>query len=522
MAELYERLEEYRDSDYYPFHMPGHKRNGNMVRKALINPYGLDITEIDGFDNLHQAEGILKREQEKAARMYGAEKSYFLVNGSTGGILSAIGAVTERGGRLLIGRNCHKSVYHGAYLQELKISYLYPELLKYGVAGAISPDEVEQKLKEQPDIGAILITSPTYEGIVSDIGEIAAISHRYGKPLVVDEAHGAHFGFHSGYPENGVRLGADIVIHSLHKTLPSMTQTALLHVKGNLVDRRKLERYLHIFQTSSPSYVLMASMSNCLEVVENEGWQLLEKLKGNRERLEEKLKGCNYITIHKPEGIKNGLAGQGDICKLIVGIKEGRLTGQQLYDILRQKYHLQMEMAAGNYVLAILTIMDTEEGLDRLAGALLEIDRNMDSSDKVKRNIVEGERSIGGEDKFVREGQYIDIKEEECTQGIKNPEISNLEMKSETVMPIYQAYDKEQELILVKKGCGRIAAEFIHLYPPGIPLVVPGERMDGGTIKQIMDYMSMGLTVQGIKDGCIRVLKGNAKDKYSGKRKEKQ
>ena len=214
MAELCEKLKEYKDSDYYPFHMPGHKRNGDMTEKILADVYGLDITEIDGFDNLHQTVGILKREQEKAARLYGAEQTYFLVNGSTGGILSAIGAVTEKGGRLLMGRNCHKSVYHGAYLQELEVSYLYPELLEYGmtgttavagtgngtitgtIAGAVVPESVEEKLRKEPDIGAVLITSPTYEGVVSDVRKIAAIAHRYGKPLVVDEAHGAHFGFH--------------------------------------------------------------------------------------------------------------------------------------------------------------------------------------------------------------------------------------------------------------------------------------------------------------------------------------
>ncbi len=501
MAELYERLEKYEESDYYPFHMPGHKRNKDMAGKALAEAYGLDITEIDGFDNLHQAEGILKSEQERAARLYGAEKSYFLVNGSTGGILSAIGAVADKGGRLLMGRNCHKSVYHGVYLHELEVSYLYPEILGYDMAGTVSPKEVEEKLKEQPDIRAVLITSPTYEGIVSDIRQIASIAHRYGKPLVVDEAHGAHFGFHSGYPENGVRLGADIVIHSLHKTLPSMTQTALLHVSGNLVDRRKLERYLSIFQTSSPSYVLMASISSCLETVEKEGWRLLEKLKRNREKLEEKLKECGYITVLGPEQLKGGFAGRGDICKLAVGIKEGRLTGRQLYDILRQKYHLQMEMAAGNYVLAILTIMDTEEGMDRLAKALLEIDRAIGGADKKAGSLGNGENAANNEDGDVRKEKYGRIREEGNIQRIRKPEVVN-----EIAMPIYRAYNKEQELVSAMECCGRVSAEFIYLYPPGIPLAVPGERLNNGLIVQIMDYAAMGLTVHGLEDGHIRVL----------------
>ncbi len=305
---------------------------------------------------------------------------------------------------------------------------------------------------------------------------------------MVDEAHGAHFGFHEGYPESAVRLGADIVIHSLHKTLPSMTQTALLHVSGNLVDRRRLERYLRIFQTSSPSYVLMASMSSCLEIVEKDGWALLEKLRRNRERLEGKLNACKHIVIFRPESAKEGLAIQWDICKFTVGIKGRKLTGQQLYDILRRKYHLQMEMAADGYVLAILTLMDKEEGMDRLADALVEIDGMMGDFEKEKSSTPEGE---------IATDQTVECPmEKDCVIE-----------ENEIVMPIYQAYDKEQELIPVEKGCGRVSAEFIHLYPPGIPLVAPGERMDGARIRQILDYMASGLTVQGLEKGNIRVLK---------------
>lgn len=170
MAELYKRLVEYENSDYYPFHMPGHKRNPESAEGILAGAYGIDLTEIDGFDNLHQAEGILKREQKRAAALYGAEKTYFLVNGSTCGILSAVSAVCGRGGRVLMARNCHKSVYHGAYLQELKITYLYPELWgKCKAAGEVKPESVERALKQLPDVEAVIITSPTYEGVVSDV-----------------------------------------------------------------------------------------------------------------------------------------------------------------------------------------------------------------------------------------------------------------------------------------------------------------------------------------------------------------
>lgn len=476
MAELYERLEEYRDSDYYPFHMPGHKRNKESAAGVLADVYGLDITEIDGFDNLHCAAEILKKEQERAARIYGSEASYFLVNGSTSGILSAIAAVLKRGSRLLMARNCHKSVYHGVYLRELEISYLYPDIWKEcGAAGEMLPESVEKELRECSDIGAVLVTSPTYEGVVSDIKEIALIAHKYRKPLIVDEAHGAHFGLHEEYPESSVKLGADIVIHSLHKTLPSMTQTALIHVNGNLVDRGRLERYLRIFQTSSPSYVLMASISSCLDIIEKEGKERLGRLKEARDYLEKELSICNYIKIGKKAPQIDGPKAALDPCKLVMYAEKGRISGQQLYHILRNKYHLQMEMAAGTYVLAILSPMDTRSGIDRLCRALLEIDKS----------IKKGDKGIGLGGKMM-------------------PAAAD---KADTVLPLTQAYDMEQESIELEKACGRIAAEFINLYPPGIPIAVPGERINENIIRIILAYRNADFHVQGAEKGKIRVIK---------------
>lgn len=468
MAELYKRLVEYENSDYYPFHMPGHKRNPESAEGILAGAYGIDLTEIDGFDNLHQAEGILKREQKRAAALYGAEKTYFLVNGSTCGILSAVSAVCGRGGRVLMARNCHKSVYHGAYLQELKITYLYPELWgKCKAAGEVKPESVERALKQLPDVEAVIITSPTYEGVVSDVKKIADIAHKYGKPLIVDEAHGGHFGFQKDYPENSIKLGADLVIHSLHKTLPSMTQTALLHVSGHLVDRGKLERFLRIFQTSSPSYVLMASMESCLDILEREGTERLARLKYIRDRMLEKVRENHFIRIEEKEGT--------DPCKVIIYAEKGILAGQDLYQILKEKYHLQMEMAAGRYTLAILSMMDTQEGIERLEKALLEMDQWVKATDISKEK-----------------------------DGWIPPVIDG---RNETVMSIFEAYESGQESVELREGCGRIAAEFINLYPPGIPLAAPGERLNEEIIGELLSYERMGIQIQGIERGCIRVIK---------------
>ena len=244
----------YGKSDVYPFHMPGHKRKS----LSFPNPYEIDITEIDGFDNLHYATGMIKEAEVRGAELYHSKRCFFLVNGSTCGLLAAISAATRRGDKVLVARNCHKAVYHALYMNELQAEYLYPSITKNGIQGQITAEQVQESLYENPDAVAVILTSPTYEGIVSDVAKIAEVCHEHGIPLIVDEAHGAHFGFGGGFPENAVKLGADAVIMSLHKTLPSFTQTALLHLTSDLIDEKRVERYLSIYETSSPSYIFMA------------------------------------------------------------------------------------------------------------------------------------------------------------------------------------------------------------------------------------------------------------------------
>ncbi len=227
MEYLYEKLTAYGNSDYYAFHMPGHKRNMELMRARL--PYNIDITEIDGFDDLHHAEGLLKELQENAARVFHAEETHYLVNGSTVGLLSAVMGCTERGGRILMARNCHKSVYNAIYMNELRPVYIYPEFSEEtDLNGEIHVDQIKKLLEEYEDIQVVVIVSPTYEGVVSDIEAIAEIVHEYKIPLIVDEAHGAHFGFHSYFPQNANTRGADVVIHTdgMLRLLKEMRRTA--------------------------------------------------------------------------------------------------------------------------------------------------------------------------------------------------------------------------------------------------------------------------------------------------------
>ena len=365
MEYLYEKLEAYGKSDYYGFHMPGHKRNSDVTRANL--PYGIDITEIEGFDNLHHAEEIIREAEVRAASMYHAEETHYLINGSTAGILSAVMGCTKKGGKILMARNCHKSVYNAVFMNQLHPIYIYPE------NGAINPGEVKRILEENPNVKSVVITSPTYEGVVSDVERIAGIVHEKGIPLIMDEAHGAHFGFHPYFPKNSNTLGADIVIHSLHKTLPSLTQTALLHMNGELANRTDIREYVHMLQSSSPSYILMAGIDECVRFVGERSSDVFDNYVKRLESVRKRISRLSVLKLIETE--------KYDRSKIVTAVGNhgdediNRFTGKQLYDVLKDKYLLQPEMASGSYVVLMTSPADTDEGMERLVSALEEIER---------------------------------------------------------------------------------------------------------------------------------------------------
>ncbi len=465
MGNIYEKLTEYGQSDFYPYHMPGHKRHALKGFSEQITD--LDITEIEGFDNLHQADGIILEAQQLVAKAYGVEESFFLVNGSTSGILSAVSAAVPFGGHLLIARNCHKSVYHATYLRQLRLSYIYPEInQRFDICEAVTPDQVKEMLERDGSIQAVLIVSPTYEGRIADVKGIAEVVHQRGIPLIVDEAHGAHLGFAEGFAQNSGRMGADLVINSVHKTLPAMTQTALLHCNGNLVIRDELKKFLHIYQSSSPSYIMMASIEHAVQIaVENK--EMFRVFKERWMWLLEQLKDLQHIKVlaEVSEG-KNH-----DIGKLVVSTKGTGMSGRQLADVLRSKYHLEMEMACESYVLAMFTIADAEEGYMRLSRALQEIDTEIYSEESGKADAIEG-----------------------CDETIRMQQC----IASGAAIPFYQAWDLEKEVVDLNTSEGRLAGEFINLYPPGTPIVVPGEIITGEVLRKIKSCMEAGLEVQGV------------------------
>ena len=619
---LEKKLQVYAESDAYAFHMPGHKR--------VMDPLGgqamkLDITEIDGFDNLHDAEGVLQDEMEAAAEMYGAQETLFSVNGSTCALLAAISAAVPRGGTILIERACHMAVYHAAYLRELRVLYVEDVCLggaedgrvegkrkclvtenvvdnrsggKYMREGTdrVADGSTDGKRKSlvtenvidsrsggkymregtgdsekvvsssESDAGsllevsgetrntgicfdAIVITSPTYEGVVKDVRAWAAFAHAYNASLIVDEAHGAHLGFHPYFPESAVRCGADAVVQSTHKTLPAMTQTALLHNVSGRVSSRRLHFFMDIYETSSPSYVLMASITSALRMVREQGAELFEAYARRLQRVRRELCSLKYFRLAGGEdaviGPEDGMlpypvgtrmdpgklvlvrVRQSDVSKR--EIEDSRIDlekyssrddadellgraaecaedsygAEWLYGVLRDEYHLQMEMRTEEYCLAMTSFADTGEGFGRLVTAMREIDERVECEKSETRAQAErpglrGTRSEETDDARADFGVDGEIQEGMLGRKEDSGRVPVVLSEVAQVMKISDALDAECETVALERAAGRVCADFVILYPPDVPLIVPGEIYTEEKVSEIREWMERGFSVMGV------------------------
>lgn len=474
---MYEKLQALQESDWYPFHMPGHKRNLEKLPKWF--PYGMDITEIEGFDNLHDAEDLLADCMKEIADFRGADQSFLLVNGSSCGLLAGIASCVWQGDEILVARNCHKAVYHSIFANQLQPHYIYPQMIpNWSINCGISPDEIEKMCITYPNIRLLVLTSPTYEGVVSDIKAIVSVAHKYGVIVLVDQAHGAHLEMGSKNTPSAVSCGADLVVESVHKTLPSPTQTALLHVQGNLVDRFRLQQWLAIYQTSSPSYPLMAGIAWCMDYCKEHRRDFLQYEK-NIAEWRKRIEDLRWIRLFDPlkEPAMTACAGY-DSGKFVLGVRNGILTGGELYQQLREDYHLQLEMAAATYCIAMTSVMDQEEGFARLYQALQNIDQHIQAEWE------------GKGDEIFRDA-LPDL------HWVENP----------TMMSIYQAEQKEGIWCDLKAALGHTAKGYIYLYPPGVPLLTPGEEITEALCRQIEELQKVGLQVKGLKNGKIYIVK---------------
>lgn len=445
-APLYNELMAYSNSKL-AFHMPGHKF-GTIADLNKLNLSSLDNTEAIGMDNLYEANGIIKQAMNLMADFYGAKETVFLTNGSTAGILASILATCKEGDKLIVARNAHHSVWSALVLAGVTPIYISPVYLREeDILGEVTAQTVEEAFIKYPEARGVLIVSPTYEGIVSDIKAIAAAAHKYDKLLIVDEAHGAHFVLGNSFPISSTRSGADLVINSMHKTLPALTQSGLLHICSNRVKSEVVIEALRMVQTSSPSYIMMGLMDyiRCY-ILEHHMLikrQYIDELIIMRTRLRENLRVLKLIE-KAPEFY--------DRSKIIISTSYASINGYELADLLNKHFSIVVEAALDNYIILMTTMADQKSTLEKLERALQMIDNNLYQTNR--------RASINS---FMMQSISLGEAPRKIFYGKKEWKSSN-------------------------ECQGRRAVKNIMLYPPGIPLVCIGEMIEERHINLINGF----------------------------------
>ncbi len=465
-APLYEALRKYAASRPVPFHMPGHKLGRGFPAWYRKNLCRLDVTEIPDMDNLHSPTGVIAQAQRLAAEAFKADRTYFLVNGSTVGIHGAIYAACRPGERIAVARDCHKSVVDGIGLAGARPVYIKTLFnLNFGIPSVVDPAEVEKTLDENPDIAAVLITRPNYYGICSDLKAIERIVHSRGKLLIVDEAHGAHLAFSPRLPAPAMEAGADICVQSAHKTLPALTQGAYLHIRGSRVDSERLEYYLDLAQTTSPSFLIMSSLDIAREIMQREGERRLGLLLDSIDRFKKDISALEGLLVLGPADVPKG---ELDAARLVINVRGLGMAGFEAEGLLRSEYKIQVEMSDLFNIVCISTVSDSPAFLRRLAGALKELARD----------------SHPGE-------------------GLPPVDLEELPLPEMAMAP-GELTKLKTEKVELKKAVGRISAGMLIPYPPGIPVIFPGEVISGPVVDHILRIVALGGKVNGL-DGGIEV-----------------
>lgn len=473
---LFDALMEYVNRETIPFHVPGHKKGVGIDEefKNFIgqNPFKIDVTVFKLVDSLHHPTGPIKKAQKLAADAYGSDAAFFSIHGTSGAIQAMIMSVVSAGDKIIIPRNVHKSITAGIILSGAIPVYMQPALdKKVGIAHGVTPETVEETLKENPDAKAVLVINPTYYGVATDIKKIADMVHSYDIPLIVDEAHGPHLGFNDKLPVSAMKSGADICAQSTHKIIGALTQCSLLQVRSERVDINRVQQILSLLQTTSPSYILMASLDCARRQIALNGQELLDKT----------IELSNYARneINKIPGFycfgKEILGNEGvyalDPTKITITCRDLGITGYDLDMILSNKYYIQVELSDLYNILAVGSFGDTKESIDSLINALKEI----------------SEEYYG---KGNKKSDFIDVPA--IPPQIKIPR---------------EAFNSSKTPISLKESIGMISGEFLMAYPPGIPILCPGEEITQEIIDYVQRLKDTGLYVQGTEDPEVEYIK---------------
>ena len=467
----------YVKRDITPFHVPGHKRGVGADEEFLNyvgkNIHDIDVTIFKMVDGLHNPKSCIKEAQDLAADAYGADHTFFAVNGTSGAIQAMIMSVVKVGEKILVPRNVHKSVQAGLVLSGSIPVYMEPEIdEELNIAHGVSLQTVEKALEMEPDAKAVLLINPTYYGVAADIRSICTLVHSYGIPLIVDEAHGPHLHFHEDLPISAVDAGADIVAQSTHKILGAMTQMSLLHVNGDLVSVNRVKQILSMLHTTSPSYPLMASLDCARRKIAVEGKELLDQTIKLANHLRQEINMIEgFYSFGKEVCGKEGTF-DFDPTKVTITCKQLGLRGQELERLLTEKYNIQVELSDFYNVLAVITLGDTYESVNKLIDALKDISLT-----------------------YAAEGKAL--------ENLKPVMPTNIEQ----VLNPREAFNSDKVVIKFDESEGCISGEQIMAYPPGIPIIYPGERLT----KEIIDFIKAlkedGLDVQGMDDPSLEDIK---------------
>lgn len=460
---MYNAIKAYADSAKVPFHMPGHKLGAGIPSYFAEDMIRLDLTELPGTDNLHHPTGAIRAAQELAARAFGAFSSFFLVNGSTSGIHTMISTVCKPGDALIISRDCHRSVIGGMMLAGVRPVYVLPGFNPdFGITTGVTPESVDAAMRAEPDAVGVLITRPNYYGICCNLAEIAEIVHSRGKLLLVDEAHGSHLCFSSRLPTSSMAAGADICVQSAHKTLTSLTQGAYLHVGSDAIDLDRLRFYLGMLQTSSPSYLIMASLDIARELMQKSGKDRLDALLSKIRRLKEQIRVKDIDIL----GNKHISGFELDETRMTICVKNLGISGYDADSILSSHYGIQVEMSDLYNVVCIATPADTEKNLECLFESL------------------EGLPSLCGNNN--------DAYRKEAAYGLLKLPVQALTLE--------EAMQAKSVWVRLEGAVGRVSKSIVAPYPPGIPVLCPGEAISQETVDYLKTVIDSGGLVNGINE----------------------
>jgi len=467
-APIYEALEEYKDARVVPFDVPGHKRGkGNPELTGFLGEQCLtvDVNSMKPLDNLCHPVSVIKDAEELAAAAFGAKDAFFMVNGTTSAVQSMIMSACKKGDKIIMPRNVHRSAINALIISGAVPVYVNPGINKrLGIPLGMSLSDVEQAILKNPDAKAVLVNNPTYYGICSNLRAITELAHRYDMAVLVDEAHGTHFYFGEGLPVSAMAAGADMAAVSMHKTGGSLTQSSLLLSSGRIREGY-IRQIINLTQTTSGSYLLLSSLDISRRNLALRGKEIFEKVTGLAEYARGEINKIGGYYAFSRELIDGDSVFDFDVTKLSVHTLDIGRAGIEVYDILRDDYGIQIEFGDIGNILAIVSVGDNELAIERLVSSLYEIKR-LYSKDHTG----------------MLDHEYI------------NPEV---------ILAPQQAFYAEKRAVPVQESVGHVCSEFVMCYPPGIPILAPGELIT----REILDYIGYakekGCSLTGTEDKRI-------------------